>query len=182
MASTTPRYQRVITFLLAIGFLASSFGIAAYYIMSNSSSNSQQAAINAAINKQTNQAKGPKLQGTQLQNFTPDGNITTLKIEDTVVGTGATAQKGDTVTVQYTGAVAATGKIFQSSYDSGAPAQLSLNQVIQGWADGIPGMKVGGTRRLYIPAAQAYGANSPSPDIPANAALIFDVVLIKVGN
>jgi len=181
MTSTTPRYQRIITFILAIGFLASSFGIVAYYIMSNSSNTAQEAAVKEAITKQTNQTKGPKLQGTQLQNYTPDANITALKIEDTVVGTGPAAQKGDTVTVQYTGAVAATGKIFQSSYDSGAPAQLSLNQVIQGWSDGIPGMKVGGTRRLFIPAAQAYGANSPSPDIPANAPLIFDVVLIKVG-
>jgi len=182
MASTTPLYQRVITFGLAFLFLFSSFGIVAYYVMSSRSSSSQQAAIDAALKQQTNNSKGPKLQGTQLQNFTPDGNITALKVEDTVVGTGVAAQKGDSVTVQYTGAVAATGKIFQSSYDSGAPAALSLNQVIKGWADGIPGMKVGGKRRLYIPADQAYGANSPSADIPANAALIFDVELLKVGN
>jgi FKBP-type peptidyl-prolyl cis-trans isomerase len=58
-----------------------------------------------------------------------------------------------------------------------------LNQVIPGWTEGIPGMKVGGKRRLLIPAAQAYGANPPSgSNIPANADLVFDITLYKIGS
>jgi FKBP-type peptidyl-prolyl cis-trans isomerase len=90
---------------------------------------------------------------------------------------------GDTVTVDYTGAVAATGVIFQSSKDTGQPVSFSLDGVIKGWTDGLPGMKVGGTRRLIIPAGQAYGANPPAGSgIPANAPLVFDITLYKVGS
>ena len=82
----------------------------------------------------------------------------------------------------WTGAVAATGAIFQSSLDTGEPVSFGLDQVITGWRDGLVGMKVGGTRRLLIPADQAYGANPPSGSgIPANAALVFDVTLHKIG-
>jgi len=122
------------------------------------------------------------LEGTKLQNFTPVNNIPSLKTEDIKTGTGDEVKPGDTVTVDYTGAVAATGVIFQSSLDTGQPVSFSLNQVIQGWTNGIPGMKVGGTRRLLIPAAQAYGANPPAGSgIPANADLVFDVTLHKIG-
>lgn len=121
------------------------------------------------------------LQGTQLANFTPIASVTQLEEEDTTPGTGATVQPGASVTVDYTGAVAATGTIFQSSKDTGQPVTLSLKQVIPGWTEGIPGMKVGGTRRLLIPAALAYGASPPSGSgIPPNAALVFDITLHKI--
>src|SRR5882757_127117 len=130
----------------------------------------------------TNKKASTKLEGTQLQNFTPVSSIPTLTAQDTTVGTGDTVKAGDTVNVDYTGAVAATGKIFQSSLDSGQPVSFGLSQVIKGWTDGVPGMKVGGVRRLLIPAAQAYGANPPSGSgIPANADLVFDVTLHKIG-
>jgi FKBP-type peptidyl-prolyl cis-trans isomerase len=135
---------------------------------------------------QTNQAKeknmAGKLQGTQLANFTPIASITELKTEDTTPGSGATVKAGDTITVDYTGAVASTGKIFQSSKDSGQPVSFPLSQVIAGWSQGIPGTKVNGTRRLLIPAALAYGAQPPQGSgIPANADLVFDVTVHKVG-
>jgi len=137
----------------------------------------------------TNQSQGKtvdnskKLQGTQLANFTPVASIPQLQEVDTVPGTGAMVKAGDTVTVDYTGAVAATGVIFQSSKDTGQPVSFPLNQVIAGWSQGIPGMKVGGTRRLLIPAGLAYGANPPQgSNIPANADLVFDVTLHKIGN
>lgn len=124
-----------------------------------------------------------KLQGTQLAGFTPVASVTELQKTDTTPGTGKEVKAGDTVTVDYTGAVASTGKIFQSSKDSGQPVPLSLSQVIAGWSQGIPGMKEGGTRRLLIPASLAYGANPPQgSDIPANADLVFDVTVHKVGN
>lgn len=132
--------------------------------------------------KEANVDSNGKLQGTQLADFAPAASITQLQAQDTVPGTGDAVKAGDTVTVDYTGAVAATGVIFQSSKDTGQPVSFPLSGVIQGWQEGIPGMKVGGTRRLLIPAAQAYGANPPAGSgIPANADLVFDVTLHKIG-
>lgn len=122
-----------------------------------------------------------RLQGKPLANFTPMASIPELKTEDTKVGTGEEVKPGATVTVDYTGAVAATGIVFQSSKDTGQPVPLSLSQVIAGWSQGIPGMKVGGERRLYIPAALAYGPQPPAGSgIPANADLVFDVTVHSV--
>jgi FKBP-type peptidyl-prolyl cis-trans isomerase len=123
-----------------------------------------------------------KLQGTQLTNFTPGTAIPALKTEDTTPGTGQEVKAGDTVTVDYTGAVASTGTIFQSSKDTGQSISFSLKEVIPGWSQGIPGMKVGGTRRLFIPASLSYGGSPPpNSGIPANADLVFDVTLHKIG-
>ena len=123
-----------------------------------------------------------KLQGKQLAGFTPVPSIPQLQELDTTPGTGAAVKAGQTVTVDYTGAVAATGIVFQSSKDSGQPATFPLSQVIAGWSQGIPGMKVGGIRRLLIPANLAYGANPPQGSgIPANADLVFDVSLHSIG-
>lgn len=120
-----------------------------------------------------------KLEGTQLSDFTPVSKVESLQIIDTKVGTGTAVKAGQTVNVDYTGALASTGKIFQSSLDTGKSIDLSLSGVIEGWQQGIPGMKVGGTRRLVIPAAQAYGENPPS-GIPANADLVFDITLHSI--
>ena len=84
---------------------------------------------------------------------------TTLVKQDLKEGTGATVAAGDTVTVNYIGVACSTGKIFDSSYSRGQPATFGLDQVIKGWTDGIPGMKVGGQRLLGIPGDQAYGAS-----------------------
>jgi len=117
----------------------------------------------------------------QLDNFTPSDDITELTKIDLVEGNGDTVQPGATITAHYTGAVAATGTIFQSSKDFGGPITFGLGQVIKGWTDGVPGMKAGGTRRLLIPADQAYGAAPPpGSGIPANAALVFDIELVSI--
>lgn len=137
----------------------------------------------------TNTTKGTsvdKLAGTKLQNFTPIAHIDSLQKIDTKTGNGAEAAANSTVSVAYTGAVAATGIIFQSSSDNGGqPFTTKLNDssnpLIQGWEQGIPGMKVGGTRRLLIPASLAYGANPPAGSgIPPNADLVFDVTLLSI--
>lgn len=113
-----------------------------------------------------------------MEDFTPVSNVASLQTTDLVPGSGASVQAGDTVTVDYVGAVAATGQVFQRSQDFGGPISFGLNQVIAGWRDGIPGMQVGGTRRLLIPAAQAYANHPPAGSgIPANADLVFDVTL-----
>lgn len=124
----------------------------------------------------------PHLEGTILSDFEPTSSIAGLETHDTVVGRGEEVQPGASVTAHYTGALCATGVIFQSSHDFGEPVSFALGQVIAGWTEGVPGMKVGGTRRLHIPAGMAYGENSPAPTIPPNADLVFDIELVSVDN
>ena len=128
---------------------------------------------------QDNLPKEGALEGTKLAGFTPVASVAALEKIDLVPGNGAEVKTGGQVTAHYTGAVAATGVIFQSSKDTGQPVPFSLNEVIKGWTEGVPGMKVGGVRRLVIPADLAYGATPPAgSNIPPNAALVFDIELI----
>ena len=103
-----------------------------------------------------------------------------LVIEDIVVGTGATAATGDTLTVHYVGRLQ-NGSQFESSYDLNRPYtfRVGAGQVIAGWDQGIPGMKVGGKRRLTIPPSLAYG-NQQVGSIPPNSTLVFDVELLSI--
>ena len=110
-----------------------------------------------------------------------------LQIKDTKVGTGAEAKAGDTVTVNYTLWLYTDGKKgakIQSSLDSGgqpATLQLAENQIIKGWVQGVPGMKVGGTRDLIIPPALGYGAQAAgNGQIPANSTLYFEIELLGI--
>jgi FKBP-type peptidyl-prolyl cis-trans isomerase len=106
-----------------------------------------------------------------------------LQGSDVVVGTGAEAKDGDKVTVQYVGTLFNGGKEFDTSWQKGrTPFEFTIGQgqVIQGWDQGVPGMKVGGRRVLVIPADLAYGAAGSPPTIPANAPLVFVVDLKKV--
>jgi FKBP-type peptidyl-prolyl cis-trans isomerase len=121
------------------------------------------------------------LEGTKLQNFTPVDGVNELEIIDLTQGNGDEVPIGATITAHYTGALIKDGTIFQSSKDFGSPATFGLDQVIAGWTKGVPGMKVGGVRRLIIPAEMAYGAQSPSPNIPANSDLVFDIELVSIG-
>jgi len=124
-----------------------------------------------------------KLKGTPLQDFTPYGKkdkVTELQIIDIVEGDGQVVPAEATITAHYTGALVADGTIFESSHDSRNPATFGLEQVIEGWTKGVPGMKVGGTRRLLIPAEMAYGQRRASSSIPPNSDLVFDIELIAV--
>ncbi|MDO4683440.1 MAG: FKBP-type peptidyl-prolyl cis-trans isomerase [Lautropia sp.] len=119
-------------------------------------------------------------------------NANGLGIEDVQVGNGDTAQAGQRVTVHYTGwlweADAASpeggraGRKFDSSRDRNMPFsfQLGRGEVIRGWDEGVAGMKVGGKRRLLIPAEMGYGARGAGGVIPPNATLLFDVELLGV--
>lgn len=105
---------------------------------------------------------------------------TELMITDLVVGTGAEATPGSTVTVNYTGALP-DGTVFDSSVGRGPfTFGLGAGQVIRGWDEGVAGMKVGGKRRLVIPADMAYGNQAVGGVIPANATLLFEVELLGV--
>jgi peptidylprolyl isomerase len=106
----------------------------------------------------------------------PDtSKVTKLQVCDLVQGTGAAVAAGSSITAQYLGIGAVSGKKFDASWDRGQPSTFSLAQVIPGWTNGIPGMKVGGRRLLVIPGDQAYGANPPSADIAKDEALVFVV-------
>jgi peptidylprolyl isomerase len=108
---------------------------------------------------------------------TPSG----LKYVDEVVGTGASPQPGQMVTVHYTGTLE-DGTKFDSSVDRGEPFtfQIGVGQVIRGWDEGVMGMKVGGKRWLIIPPQLGYGARGAGGVIPPNATLMFDVELISI--
>ena len=108
-----------------------------------------------------------------------------LQYEDTVEGTGATAITGNFVSVHYTGWLysnGVAGSKFDSSKDRGQPFKFPLGggQVIRGWDEGVAGMKIGGTRRLVIPADLGYGARGAGGVIPPNATLLIEVDLLGV--
>lgn len=123
------------------------------------------------------------LKNTPLSNYTPLGKknkVTELEIIDLVVGEGTEVPADATITAHYTGALCENGLVFESSHDSGTPATFGLHQVIDGWTQGVPGMKVGGTRRLVIPSDLAYGSRRASAEIGANSDLVFDIELVAV--
>jgi FKBP-type peptidyl-prolyl cis-trans isomerase FkpA len=106
-----------------------------------------------------------------------------LQFEDVVVGDGAQAIAGCTAVVHYTGWLwqdGQTGRKFDSSKDRGQPFDFPLGagHVIRGWDEGVQGMKVGGTRRLLIPAELGYGARGAGGVIPGGATLLFEVELL----
>jgi len=104
-----------------------------------------------------------------------------LIIEEIIIGQGAAAQAGQTVTVHYTGWLT-DGEKFDSSKDRDDPFQFSLGagRVIKGWDEGVLGMQIGGTRKLTIPPALGYGARGAGGVIPPNATLVFEVELISI--
>lgn len=163
--------RRVGWLSLAIIFLVTALGIGVVAFWQ---------ATNQSDNSSIEQSK-TTLQGQNLPNFTPLAKVDQLQIIDLKPGSGSEVKAEATVTAHYTGALATNGVIFQSSLDAGQPFVAALNQVIPGWKEGMLGMKAGGERRLIIPAALGYGANPPpGSGIPANADLVFDIILISV--
>lgn len=121
----------------------------------------------------TNQGEAPTIGA-------PSGNPpTTLEIKDIIVGNGAEALSTSTMTVHYTLMAWSSGQVVESSWNGGSPATFPLANVIVGWQQGIPGMKVGGRRLLVIPPDLGYGAQGGGP-IGPNETLIFVVDSIGV--
>lgn len=130
-----------------------------------------QSGETAAVETTTRQATSTTM---------PDA--TQLQMTDATVGTGAAAETGDTVTVNYVGSLT-NGTVFDASAsrgNTGFTFVLGAGQVIQGWDQGIVGMKEGGKRILVIPATLAYGDRAIGDIIPANSTLVFEVELLKV--
>lgn len=182
----TKKRDRFFALFGAILFLVTASAFTLLVIWTMATSNNQDNGADSTTD--TTATATDKLEGTKLANFTPTSSVPKLIATDTVKGTGDTVKKGDEITVDYTGAVAATGVIFQSSLDTGDSPKFPLreatatqNGVLKGWVDGLEGMKVGGTRRVLIPADQAYGATPPAGSgIPVNAPLVFDVTVKKI--
>lgn len=118
---------------------------------------------------------------TLLYTVFMDEKLQELKIEDLVEGKGQAVKEGDRVAMHYKGALE-NGKQFDSSYDRKEPfeTKIGVGYVIKGWDMGVPGMKVGGKRRLTIPYQFGYGKYGVEPDIPGFATLIFDIELLKI--
>lgn len=175
--------QRVIALSAAVLFILTSVGFTGMVIW-------QMQQENQAVNDaQPLEEQQGGLKGTQLQGFTPVAEVPELVKTDLAVGTGAEVKEGNTITANYTGAIASTGTIFESSLDSGQPFTAPLQVptetnggqgLIAGWVAGIPGMKEGGKRRLIIPASLAYGEQGRPPTIPPNTPLVFDIELISI--
>lgn len=102
-----------------------------------------------------------------------------LIVEDLVIGEGEEVPPGATVTIHYDGWLT-DGTPFDSSYDDGAPATFPLGALIDGWQKGIPGMRVGGKRRLHIPYQMAYGERGRPPRIPERSDLVFVIEMLGI--
>lgn len=114
--------------------------------------------------------------------------VTELVINDVVTGEGAEIKDGDTAVAHYTlwfhdaNAEGGRGEMIQSSKERGTPIpfQISQGRVIDGWVQGIPGMKIGGTRELMVPSALAYGDNGHPSGIPGDTDLVFEIELLEI--
>ena len=140
-----------------------------------------EAAAKAAAFAQQEAAAAMAKKAISVPNNPPVATSTVegILIEELKLGEGYEVKPGGAVVALYHGTLKADPtKVFDSAFDRGEPIAFPLTGVIEGWQKGVPGMKLGGVRRLTIPAAMAYGANSPSPDIPANSDLVFVIQLV----
>lgn len=169
------RYEALGIFA-CIGLMA----VALFFIRLDESKESLTATVNdgqsASVVTATDDVELGK---TLVGSLSDSGELTSLIIDDVVVGDGDAVALGDTVTVHYIGTLQ-NGEQFDNSYVRGTPFTFTLGEgrVIQGWEQGLVGMKVGGQRILIIPSALAYGASSAGP-IPAHATLVFAIELLS---
>lgn len=175
MAGKTKRIGALIAALVFLGS-ALATSIFVIWLIATGDSNSSNTTNDTSQTQQESEAN--PLIGTTLPNFTPTDSVPELKIEDVTVGTGAEATASSTVTVAYVGAFANNGQVFDASPE-GQPVTFPLANVIPGWQQGVAGMKVGGTRKLWIPSALAYGEQGGG-SIPPNSNLYFEVTLENV--
>lgn len=181
-------HQRIFALVTALLFLATSIATGALVIWqiredSKSNTATTQPASTADI---TNQGCGIGQAPNQPALTAPavtkaDSDVTALQKTDVEQGTGAEVKSGDCLIVKYYGALAASGEKFEENFTdtNGLKFKVGTGNVIQGWDQGLIGMKVGGTRQLTIPSELAYG-ESGSGTIPANSDLIFVVKLLEI--
>lgn len=172
--SHTKKSTRIIIWIIAI-VMAGGF-IGSYFLIILNNNDRQNGQDQTSQADQSTTAPSGKVDTTA---YKVEGKVTQLQIADEVVGTGPAVKITDVIRMHYKGTLAQTGVKFDSSYDRGEPLTCSLGGLIVGWQQGIPGMKVGGKRRLVIPSALAYGAQATA-GIPANSDLVFEVELLDI--
>jgi peptidylprolyl isomerase len=146
---------------------------------STSSSSTSSTPAKSAAGKPCVATKGALPKGAPAVPVQTGPPPTKLVIKDLKVGTGAVVKAGQSLNVDYIGVSCSTGVIFDSSYQRGQPAPLSLGSVIPGWQQGIPGMKVGGERLLGIPPNLGYGTQGQPPSIAPDETLWFVVHVLS---
>jgi FKBP-type peptidyl-prolyl cis-trans isomerase len=187
-ASVSKRFFRLLIVGFMLAAVVSLTGCAKKAATDPSSPPEQPAAEQSTPGEQTEQPAEGTDAGTAEetpQQVTEDPTVKAkaagIKIQEIKKGDGDEAVAGRNITVDYTGWLE-DGTKFDSSKDSGTPFSFDLGtgMVIPGWDLGVAGMKVGGVRKLTIPANQGYGAQGAPPTIPPNATLIFEVELLSV--
>lgn len=178
--------KRVTSFILAFIIFGSAVASAIFVVQAMRKEQENDEAVASQLDEQTNQQtteeKQPvnenALKGKPLSNFVPSTErLSEVKIDDLTVGTGAEITSAEqSVTAHYTGAKVLDGIVFESSKDTGRTFTSELNGLIKGWQTGMIGMKVGGIRRLTIPAALAYGDDESSGRPTGD--LVFDIELV----
>jgi FKBP-type peptidyl-prolyl cis-trans isomerase len=178
--------QRVVAFLLASMFLLTTIaatGFVIYQLNTESGLVNEEPEVTQQPEDTANSCGGTELAAVAPR---PVPAVTTapvpvaeLETIDVEVGSGEEVAPGACVSALYYGTLAATGEKFDGNYVSGQPIEFSLNGVIPGWTQGIPGMKVGGVRRLVIPAELAYGEQGSGDTIPPNSDLVFEVQILS---
>lgn len=180
------RSQNIIIGAMAFAMLFSSVGTGLLLLAQDDSTPtstiSQQLAEQQELLEQQQAEQPPVDPATIPEAFIPDGDVTVLEAVDLEEGTGAAVEPTSTLTVNYHGTLATDGTVFDSSFERGQPATFPLTGVIDGWQEGLVGMKEGGTRRLVIPSEQAYGEAGSGAVIGPNADLVFVVELISIDN
>jgi hypothetical protein len=181
--------QRVAAFLLALLFLLTTVGAAGYVIYQlNSEAGLVEDSVDIAEQpEQPEQDVASSCGQTELDPVAPRPiptavtapvPVTELETVDIAVGDGEEVQPGACVSALYYGTLASTGEKFDGNYETGQPIEFPLDGVIAGWTEGIPGMRVGGVRKLVIPAELGYGAQG-SGAIPPNSDLVFEVQILS---
>ena len=172
MAVSGKTVQRITIIIIALVMTVGTLG--AYFIVIM-----QQNEQNTATKNQQSQYPDYPVDATA---YKVEGSVKELVKTDLKAGEGDEAKTGDKVKVHYKGTFAQSGKKFDSSYDTGEPVEFELaeGKVIDGWVQGVPGMKVGGKRRLEVPAALGYGSTGYPGAIPPNSDLVFEIELISV--
>lgn len=175
----TTKSQRAIIWVMAILMMFGSVGFYFLIILENGQAAQEQAELQEQLANQPEPEPAQALPGYEAEPFEAE-NVSELVVKDLQEGDGETVPEGAAIRVNYMGWLP-DGMIFDSTNRGGTePIVLQLNGVIEGWKEGIPGMKVGGVRQLTIPAAQAYGEQGSPPSIPPNTPLRFIIEVVGI--
>jgi FKBP-type peptidyl-prolyl cis-trans isomerase len=165
--------------LIVLLFVGSTLAAIAVPIFTKDEASDQQQALEELLKEQNQVEAETESEPKEIDpNSIQEGDVTSMQIIDITTGTGPEAKLGDTINVKYKGALASNGEVFDSNQD-GVEFPLNEGGLIQGWIEGVPGMKVGGKRKLVIPSEKGYGEQGTG-GIPPNADLVFEIELVSV--